>query len=1728
MPLLCDCGHETRIRQVKVCFTPEQWEAITGSDGSVVLMGARVTEQAKVLDLTGSNCAVLRFRKTISTSEVEEIIFGEMFCGGYGGWSHAIDALCKDTKVMTCQWAIDRDPICCSTYNKNHPKNVHGVDAKQCWAQIKIMEDRSYAPSMLFQAGIEDAWWVTFASRVPVEVVNFSAPCPPWSAADASAGLSRQDGRMLIQAILLLGKMRPRVWIFENVGTLKSHKHFPVVMAAIAWTKFRVKMNKVFDLSDHVPQHRERLLLIAENGWDDELTMHTPVNWPTMDKPTFLSFHAIMKLDSKWTFQSRLSDAELAMYLDPANLPKTLGTGHAKKSKRDVSKYRLRTEDGSAACVMTSYGLPLSVDPALVKRGGLYSSLLHQGNDIRKHATPELVILFGTPSQCWLPSDEHIATAMLGNSISPVHALIAILNASAIIRPLWYGDRIQAEFVSVISRKIDASNIRISEDEGGIWFFREQNENLIDPTQMMRDIDELTIQSPLQSIQICVEQGILLREMLMTIQGCSSPPFFEIVVRDKAGIKLQVTDTMAMPACPLKLKTLVPSCFIPQESSVCEHDWPFVLILAPSVTVVVKRSANMRPQDVEQIMQSQLAGHIVDGNCFDMFGKPCNITRQLYNVVLFLPEQGLPATQGSKHFKMHPNFGTFIGLFHRDHEQDLNNFMLLSGMDRLIQALGWELVTRLRQDPYGDHVEHKLIRLQIAPGRLALQPMHFAEEMRTLLFTNFLNCSRSFGRDVQYIQIKLWNTWIWQGWVERHRPVSFIMEAWEQASEFVGEHIPIRIIHQGKMLSNEFTINDYCDNLGADDPMKLHAVLQLKGGGPDIQLLPAKRDVRDANMSESGQAPDTVGNPTYENMPSKPPVCDEVESTVDRLLRRLMNLPLPDKSFDASLLEGLTLINEDVQMTMNGSIADVIRVMEAFHRVGLEQIMHEMGWQMVLRFPSYEPGVRIQMVVLPIPGAPTHFLTSVLGFIVTALTFVLMPVPHVPDEPGTRDQDFVHVKVKLWSTWVVDAAFPPDTKVGIFNKPWFIASTFIDDPTRMRMISTGKQLSDELPIDAYARKDHHGKMHLNIHLVLQLHGGGPPGVQPKPKIDGLVRTKNDLIRLFMDVGCDIKQSVPVTEKLLKNAGLPTLNAILRRKDHSERLTGLTTLAAALAIELPDFNEAALRRQQSNQKRLDKGNKATPSISASQYDLKKGHFMNQDDTPCEILTSIQHACSGVYLCDVATAMPWIEKPTDVSRDELAIVVLGGCPKASDGACKLQCVPAFAPDGSPVVLSACVHNIGGKPVKVSNLVGAQVPVSDTVVMAMTTYQDEVDEQTWEALVSHPARQLSDMLTNAGVTPQFMGAPWGRSWRGEHGKTTPQKSTSLQMHCRVPVAQRDKLMKVSGLSGVYLSPKTEDGSIDTQFAVIWMDQNLTQMKVTISTLPAALGMIRISNKQSAKTSRGIRIAAAHYEDAHKQLKPSIAVPKHVQINHVAKLEPTPVGAGQEELRGWLESVSLRAKPIKPLGHKAWMLGFEAKPDSQWYMWNENMMLLTFFPKKPAQPSTPILAGSRKPTAANGGVGNDGMVLEEDAWATYREKQGMSNRPVGGNASVASSASGSATPAVRVTQGPIEDRFTQQDARMDELAAAIGSMKQDMVSHVQEQKEHQKKLDEKVVTFQTSVTEQIQTMATSFEQSLQSAMKRQDRQLSDLKALMKKQTTPKKKAKKGDGMEDTEDKDL
>lgn len=195
---------------------------------------------------------------------------------------------------------------------------------------------------------------------------------------------------------------------------------------------------------------------------------------------------------------------------------------------------------------------------------------------------------------------------------------------------------------------------------------------------------------------------------------------------------------------------------------------------------------------------------------------------------------------------------------------------------------------------------------------------------------------------------------------------------------------------------------------------------------------------------------------------------------------------------------------------------------------------------------------------------------------------------------------------------------------------------------------------------------------------------------------------------------------------------------------------------------------------------------------------------------------------------------------------------------------------------------------------------------------------------------------------------------------------------------------------------------------------------------------------------------------------------------VQHVAKLTPTPVGVSLNGLKQWLEQVGLSARPIKPLGRQTWLVGFAEKTETRWWSWNGQVMMLNFLPEKGTISQRPIVASAAPKGDAKSAraVSKDG--LSHDPWMEFRIKNGMS-MPQRNTPESAAASSTSTKNVARVTEGPIKQRFLQQDMQIDALKKAVQGIQTSVDDAQKQQHDFQTAVDGRFKALQKDVSNQI-----------------------------------------------------
>ena len=707
-----------------------------------------------------------------------------------------------------------------------------------------------------------------------------------------------------------------------------------------------------------------------------------------------------------------------------------------------------------------------------------------------------------------------------------------------------------------------------------------------------------------------------------------------------------------------------------------------------------------------------------------------------------------------------------------------------------------------------------------------------------------------------------------------------------------------------------------------------------------------------------------------------------------------------------------------------------------------------------------------------------------------------MPYPRMSAEG-------VCVRVKMCDSWIVDAVYHAKTLMGDFCDSWFRITSIFGEPSNMRLVCQSRSANPDKMLEDYVSVDEHGIRYVKNFLVLQLRGGGPKNMPGQPAI----KQKNELAKHLLEVGCTIDDISIFVDKLVSVAGIPAIANCLKPKDLATRMSNIDKLAAAMKLSVPSSKPIEANIRKNTAKKVNASGLKQEHVCAANFMLQKGFFFCEDGSEAKPCENIKHGTCGIALVDPGDAAPWIRQAVSITQDELALLVLGPCPFPSSN-CKRLDVPAITELQAPVLLSCCFHQLGQKKVEFRRPSDISVSVEETCVLAITVFKDEVDQEAWDEVVQSPVRAVFDMIRSLSVQIETKSPPWGRTWRDQSGKCAASVAMSLQFHVRVASTKVSDLLNISGLRGVYIAVKTEEKKPDPQFSVLWLDLPLADLKVAAASNKSSLGLVRISRGSGAKISRGIRFRTDELQEAAKLLKPAAALPVSIQIKFTAKLAPTPLGVTFETVKELIDTKQWKARPIKPLGAQAWLLGFAEKVDESWISWNEKMLLLTWDIEKKQKELQTVLAGQQNLKF----VAKHPIKLnEDDPWASYIKKNGST--PL----SVANAVS--SNPAVRACEGPIEQRFKEQDVKINELKSTVNDMSKRLESAEQSRSDFKKEVADQFNDVRGQVKNQVDSLSKHFDATLERAMRRQDSQLegsfAELKALILNKPLPAKKAK-------------
>ncbi len=386
----------------------------------------------------------------------------EFFSGGFGGWKRGAQLLAEGFNQSFCTIGIELDLHVASTYAISHRANL--VRNMQ---SVKPEIFRHSEEDWVFCCDIWEDLWLPCISTWSPEIAVISSPCKPWSGASTSPGLSREDGRLLIRAILSCRFFRPRCIAIEQVPGFSNHPHRSWVNKTLLFCGYRMVWSKVVDLHTQSPTSRPRWLGLAVRI-HDQIPDRTFAIWKRSQLITPREIDAVMPFSAETLQPLQVSEAAHAI----ASNPKCYKGPPIRSSEgQSILGTRIFGDQQCLPTFMAMYGSQHSFDMEYLQKHGFYGHFkqdLQSPFQIRYWHPIEVALIHGITSPCYLDDILAFSWLILGNMISQPHALLVLTDVCNRLR----GNRIQIDEVMEYFQRhrFCASDVEpLSIRDGTIW-----------------------------------------------------------------------------------------------------------------------------------------------------------------------------------------------------------------------------------------------------------------------------------------------------------------------------------------------------------------------------------------------------------------------------------------------------------------------------------------------------------------------------------------------------------------------------------------------------------------------------------------------------------------------------------------------------------------------------------------------------------------------------------------------------------------------------------------------------------------------------------------------------------------------------------------------------------------------------------------------------------------------------------------------------------------------------------------------------------------------------------------------------------------------------------------------------------------------------------------------------------------------------------------------------------
>eukprot|EP00435_Cladocopium_sp_Y103_P006978 s3515_g2.t1 len=372
------------------------------------------------------------------------------------------------------------------------------------------------------------------------------------------------------------------------------------------------------------------------------------------------------------------------------------------------------------------------------------------------------------------------------------------------------------------------------------------------------------------------------------------------------------------------------------------------------------------------------------------------------------------------------------------------------------------------------------------------------------------------------------------------------------------------------------------------------------------------------------------------------------------------------------------------------------------------------------------------------------------------------------------------------------------------------------------------------------------------------------------------------------------------------------------------------------------------------KKLQKGTGSTDPIhlDPEQFELNPNHFKDEDDMPVNQIhyDDVETEARGVALCTIEMARPFLEKPSVISTDALALLLLDKpAPEViTKAGLHSIIIPAkFKGTEEHTLVYGYILQLGdSKITRESASKDSSPDIVNTKVIKFQIFRDQLTLD-WDRFATAPIRALVSAMdalqlckgASCGAhcgkfhpgldetIDNVIFELWARSFFDEQGrKAAPDHAHLFTVFMRVPEGALAKILSTTPV-GVYAEPRgTQPREHDLNYKVVWLPGHSAEEAAhCCPTCDKAISLVRL------KTKYGVRVKSSDEKAAWAQLRPGIEF-LALDIQLIFDLFPIPHGTQRHAITKLLRDWEWPARPLNPgkgsFHHMAWRVGAQTPP--------------------------------------------------------------------------------------------------------------------------------------------------------------------------------------------------------